>query len=270
MGYEVLSDDLYDKPDKKKGKKKFAYEYVSKEKREKLAKEEIKKKSKIESFGHFESKKQKLPNLNKESKPKKILKKISFITNKRLFILNLVLVVLAILIALILIFDVNLNPFEKEQEIISITGSTNNFVNNYTGDITIESSEFDLSIGDSNYNIVDTEINIQNFSGKIEKIASSFYFTGTANFVEYKGNKLDSKDKKIRLKPSKVFSTELLFEELNINLDDGDVNIVDKLDFSFNDASFIVKNFKVDFNFDKEFSLVGVCDELNLASEKPI
>ena len=269
MGYEVLSNDLYDKGDKKKEKKKFAYEYVSKDKKEKLVQEEIKKKSKIESFGHFESKKHKMPNLNKEGKKNKILKRMSFITNKRLFILNLILVILAIIIALILVFDININPFSKEQEIISITGSTNNFVNNYTGDILIDSSEFDLSIGDSNYNIIDKKINIENFTGKIEKIASSFYFTGTANFVEYTGNKLDSKDKKIRLKPAKDFFTSLEFNELNISLNEGNINIVDKFDFDFETSSFNIKGFKVDLSFDKEFLLTGTCDELNLISQKP-
>jgi len=263
MGYDILSDDLYDKGDKNSKKKKFAYEYISKEQKEKNKKLYDKNNSKIESFGETKSKKKKIN--FKESKTEKFK---SFFRNKKMFIINLVLILLLIIVSLFFIFGVNFNFFDSD-EIIEISGDSDNFLNEYSGDFILDSHEFDLSIDESNFNIIDNKIEVKNFIGKIEKQGGSFYFTGTANSVKYSDNDLDCKNKTIRIKPEKIFSGEFEFKKLELNLKNGEIEINDVFEFEFKNSSIILENFKTEFEFNKKFEFSGTSKKINLKSSEP-
>lgn len=273
MSYEVLNDDLYDRGDKKK-KKKYPYEYKSKKQLEHEKKISDKKTEKIESFGHHDknSKKIKVKD-NKKLKDRFNPKKL--IQNKKLFLINLILILVIIIVIFFSVSEFNFGSIFSKKEVrekIELSGFLDDFKVEYkNSDIKIKSNEFDLRIDQSNYNILNTEVLLENFTGIIEKQGTSFYLTGTSKKIEYKGVEIETIDKKIWLKPSsEKFFAELNFDNANFKIKTGELKISNEININYNLADFKIKNFDCELNYykNKKTSFIGYADNLDLNLEE--
>lgn len=184
------------------------------------------------------------------------------------FYIHLTIIIL-LLLALFFYFSEDFKFDFSKNEDITISGKTDNFAKNYSGNIILYSSNFNLQTSEGNFTAKSAESKLENFSGQIYLKNGSIIFEGTASKIEYDKNTIQLNQKSFKLISSKETELNMYFQNITLNLNDGTISIVKDLDYDFKNATITLNEFNSTITYDDTFTFQGETKNLVFNSEKP-
>ena len=229
MGYEILSNDLFEEEANN-----------SKKKRPQI-REDVPKRS--------------IPRRDEEDEQSKIP-----------FIIHIVLVIIVLVIIgyfIITFFD---NSDKAKNNELNILGGIESFEYNYSGDLVLKANKFEIDSSAGKFNDVNQEILIKDFNGFLSLKNKTIIVEGVSTGIEYGGNKINLKGEPFKLKSENKVEFKMFFSELNLNMSDAGIRFSKSLDYDFDSAYIEVLNFNSTIVYDGTFSISGYPTEFNLLS----
>ncbi len=162
------------------------------------------------------------------------------------------------------------NDFESKEELnLVLIGDIDNFSKEYSGDIFLYSSYYNLKTQNGEFDGENTKFSLQNFSGKIfTNENESIIFEGTSPLVHFGSNKLNLNNEKFILTSSKKTTFDLKLTQINLKFNEGRIKFAEELNNDFINTSIIVNNYNASITYDGTFSFKGISGSFNLKNNE--
>lgn len=246
MGYEVLSDDLYDdgsfsgssKPKPKKNRRRVvdADDF------------EINTKKSWSFFPDDSS----------------FFQKLKYVHIGLVFLL-----LLFVIIYLFWSFS-----FGSNDENFQVQGELDGFSMNYSGDLDFELGNFILETNSIIIEESSNDLFLKNFTGQVyifkNKSKEYLVFEGTSKTLDFGDKKISLTDEYFKLKISKV-SVKMKFDNFGGNFSSGNLIFDEKLNYEFDDLTVNFNDFKGNLGYEDEvFTFVGKVDSFSSENKEGI
>jgi hypothetical protein len=229
MGYDILSDDLFDESDSKKATKKS------------------KKDSKSGGGG------KKFPPFSLSP-----------------MVIHIALIVILLLVILFLLFS-NFSfdmggEEKKEKDSLTFLGKLSGLTENYSGDLSLSSSEFVLNTPNARFKETKKEVSIESFNGTIGFENESIVFKGEAEIIEFGSNTFRLEGDSFELLSKGKTTLNLFFENITLDFSDGTFLINDHLRHEFSESKATLENYNFSLSYDGTFSISGTAEHAEISS----
>jgi len=161
------------------------------------------------------------------------------------------------LIFFFFVSDITFNFGDEEKKTLTLTGKLENFNETYSGDLLISSSQFTLKTSSAFFDETGKDISIKDFKGRIFMKNNSIIFEGKASEIVFGRNKLEIKGDSFILTSQKRTNTQLYFDVLELNFEEGTLEFSKSVNFDFNKATVTLNDFNATMNYDGKYVFSG-------------
>lgn len=158
---------------------------------------------------------------------------------------------------------------EEKLTTVSLIGTLENFSYNFNlVDLNLYSAEFILEAQESEFSGKSADFIISNFTGVMYLKNDSMILEGTAQKLRYDGNVFQLKGKNFKLISTKKTNTNVYFENVTLNFVNGRIKLDESLNYEFKNSSIILKQYNSSISYDGTFSFTGHSKEFSLLAPK--
>jgi len=208
---------------------------------------------------------------SKKSKTNKVAKlKGIFNVNPMYIHIALILIIICLLF-LYFVKDLQIGVDDiKKQEMITLIGDLEEFNQNYSGNLKIETNNFKLETPSGEFDGLEVVMNIENFSGLLYLDSNNtIRLDGIAKRIQYGKNKINLDGSNFKFSSNKKITMDLYFNNISLDFNTGKVKVGEGFNYDFEKSNIKLSDFNNTFSYDGTFLFTGYANKLVLESQNP-